>query len=114
MSSVPTMADAMPISPASTPLRAVRGWLSHFSDKMNSAAATDQTRSQCPSQEFSAVDIDEHSAAACIMSTWESASLVHGFCVSRRNILSMRSVIQNPPTMFVVAAMTASVHEHRC
>jgi hypothetical protein len=37
--SVPTTASAMPISPANTPCRAVRGWLSHFSDKMNSAAA---------------------------------------------------------------------------
>src|SRR3954453_2861170 len=40
MSSVPTMASAIPISPARTPLRAVRGWLNHFSDKMNRAAAT--------------------------------------------------------------------------
>src|ERR1700742_4106966 len=39
MSSVPTIASAIPISPARTPLRAVRGWLSHFSERMNSAAA---------------------------------------------------------------------------
>ena len=38
--SVPMTASAMPISPASTPWRAVRGWLSHLSERMNSAAAT--------------------------------------------------------------------------
>ena len=40
ISSVPMTASAMPISPASTPRRAVRGWLSHLSERMNSAAAT--------------------------------------------------------------------------
>ena len=40
ISSVPMTASAMPISPASTPRRAVCGWLSHLSDRMNSAAAT--------------------------------------------------------------------------
>src|SRR5262245_20331707 len=34
------MATAMPISPARTPRRAVRGWLSHFRERMNRAAAT--------------------------------------------------------------------------
>src|SRR5690348_11313508 len=34
------MAITMPISPARTPRRAVRGWLSHLSERMNSAAAT--------------------------------------------------------------------------
>src|SRR3954467_13894243 len=29
----------MPISPARTPFRAVRGWLSHFSERTKSAAA---------------------------------------------------------------------------
>src|SRR5215212_729886 len=40
MSSVPRMASAMPISPARTPRRAVRGWLNHLSDRINRAAAT--------------------------------------------------------------------------
>ena len=44
------MATTMPISPARTPLRAVRGWLSHFSERMNSAAATRYDR--VPSQEL--------------------------------------------------------------
>src|SRR5688572_4469177 len=34
------MATTMPISPARTPRRAVRGWLSHLSDSTKSAAAT--------------------------------------------------------------------------
>src|SRR5215213_8911944 len=40
MSSVPMTASAMPISPASTPRRAVRGCLSHFRESTNSAPAT--------------------------------------------------------------------------
>src|SRR6476646_1188479 len=52
MSSVPTMASAIPTSPARTPFRAVRGWLSHFSDKMNRAAATKQE--PVPSHELAA------------------------------------------------------------
>ncbi len=38
-SAVPTIASVMPRTPASTPLRAVFGVLSHRSEKMNSAAA---------------------------------------------------------------------------
>src|SRR6476660_1903243 len=52
MSSVPTMASAIPISPARTPRRAVRGWLNHFSDKINRAAATRHV--PVPNQEFAA------------------------------------------------------------
>jgi hypothetical protein len=36
--SVPTIARSIPISPALTPLRAVLGWLSHFSDMMKPTA----------------------------------------------------------------------------
>src|SRR5215212_3600596 len=52
MSSVPTIASAIPISPARTPRRAVRGWLNHFSDKINRAAATRYV--PVPNQEFAA------------------------------------------------------------
>src|SRR3954454_6013497 len=33
------IASVIPISPARTPFRAVRGWLSHFSERTKSAAA---------------------------------------------------------------------------
>src|SRR3954452_8541345 len=52
MSSVPTIASAIPISPARTPWRAVRGWLNHFRDKINRAAATRYV--PVPNQEFAA------------------------------------------------------------
>ncbi len=38
-SSVPTIARAMPPTPAATPRRAVFGWLSHRSERMKRAAA---------------------------------------------------------------------------
>src|SRR6476646_4027875 len=40
----------MPISPARTPRRAVRGWLSHLSERINNAAAT--RYESVPSQEL--------------------------------------------------------------
>src|SRR6478752_3081758 len=46
------MASAMPISPARTPRRAVRGWLNHFSERMNRAAATKYV--PMPNHEFAA------------------------------------------------------------
>ena len=101
------MASAMPISPASTPRRAVRGWLSHLSERMNSAAATRYVA--LPSQE-SATSRRRRRLTLRRRSEQSVASAVnHGCGVSRRNILSMRSVIQKPPTMLVVAAITASV-----
>src|SRR4051812_2576468 len=62
MSSVPTMASAMPISPARTPFLAVRGWLSHFSDKMNRAAAT--RHEPVPSHELAAASNASAGASA--------------------------------------------------
>jgi len=35
-----TIAIDIPATPAATPRRAVRGWLSHRSDRMNNTAAT--------------------------------------------------------------------------
>src|SRR5438105_3326173 len=56
------MASAIPISPARTPCRAVRGWLNHFSDRMNRAAAT--MYEPVPSQELAAASNSAGGAAA--------------------------------------------------
>src|SRR4051794_4941466 len=62
MRSVPTMASTIPISPARTPCRAVRGWLNHFRDKINSAAATMYV--PVPNQEFAAASKSTAEVAA--------------------------------------------------
>ena len=96
-------ATAMPISPARTPRRAVRGWLSHLSDRMNSAAAT-SARDHVDRGPRDRRAVRRRPAMPNVAN-----SVNHGLRVSRRNIFSIRSVIQKPPTMLVVAAITASV-----
>src|SRR3981189_1112732 len=66
------MARAMPISPARTPRRAVRGWLSHFSERMNRAAATKYV--PVPNQEFAA-SADSTAGETAKMRMVESASI---------------------------------------
>ena len=99
------MATAMPISPARTPRRAVRGMAQPF----------ERQNEQCRGNNVGAPHEDR------IRASWSALAgrlgqhavreqrAIHGCDVSRRNIFSIRSVIQNPPTMLVVAAITASV-----
>src|SRR5262245_25285085 len=66
---VPTISSSMPISPASTPRRAVLGALSHFREKTNSAVAI---RYVHPTSQLSAVAPE---APASGMAGWAAASV---------------------------------------
>src|SRR3954469_2381440 len=69
------MARAMPISPARTPRRAVRGWLNHFSERMNRAAATKYV--PVPNHEFAA-SADSTAGDTAKMRMVESALITFG------------------------------------
>src|SRR4029079_2650652 len=90
MSSVPTMASAMPISPARTPFRAVRGWLSHFSDKTNKAAAT--RHEPVPSHELAAAS-NASAGATPVTAIIESALVTFGLATEH-----LEHAIGNPET----------------
>src|SRR5690242_6959415 len=65
------MASAMPISPARTPFRAVRGWLNHLSERIKRAAAIRYVA--LPSQSFAK---SFSAAVVCASSKTRDAKLI--------------------------------------
>ena len=96
-SSVPTTATSMPTAASCMPRRALSG------DVRPSQAEDEEHRGGQVGELMISVAV----AAGCSRLRRPAVRACDGSAASRLNILSMRSVIMNPPTTLIVAAVTA-------